>query len=346
MEPSQQLVQVATLQGHDEPRVWHVAWSPSGHTLASCAADRAIRLWAEDGDRAWACVAILTDGHQRTVRRVSWAPCGSLLASCSFDGTAMIWRCEDGVFDCLASLEGHDNEVKAVAWSPSGSFVATCGRDKSVWVWEAEDEAYEVAAVLHSHGADVKDIVWHPTDDVLASASYDDSLKIITQDGDDWRCAATLLGHASTVWGLAFSADGAHIVSCSDDRSVVLWAGGPADAAPAAAAAPAAPAPAPYSYAQVASLPEVHSRPIYAIDWEKGGARMIATGGGDDAVCAIEATLPEPGSAKPASLRLVARVAGAHRGDVNSVAVAPAERGDGLLASAGDDGVIRLWRRA
>jgi len=97
---------VATLRGHDEPRVWHVAWSPTGGTLASCAADRAVRLWAPQRDGTWACAAILEDGHQRTVRRVSWAPCGTLLASCSFDGTAMIWKCEDGVFDCLASLEG------------------------------------------------------------------------------------------------------------------------------------------------------------------------------------------------------------------------------------------------
>ena len=358
------LLPVAKLGGHTEPRVWHVAWSPNGATLASCGEDRSIRLWAPaspDNETEWRCVAILEEGHQRTIRWCVWSPDAKFLASCSFDGTASIWEALDGEFDCVAQLEGHENEVKAVAWSASGNLLATCGRDKSVFIWETEDENYEVLSVLHSHAADVKCVQWHPTQEVLASCSYDDTVKLyIMSDDDDFRCCSTLTGHTSTVWALCFSPDGTSLASCSDDRSVVLWRDTTGDGV---------------GFVPAYTLREVHERAIYTIDWleEPGdtaagsaaaGAAademsdalpaapippgLIATGGADDSIALIRASGPIGEGAPKASgsLEALGRVNGAHSGDVNSVAWRPNHSGSSsLLASCGDDGCVRLWRR-
>ena len=39
---------ISELYGHND-RVWCVRWHPNGQTLASCGADKDIRLWAKEG---------------------------------------------------------------------------------------------------------------------------------------------------------------------------------------------------------------------------------------------------------------------------------------------------------
>ncbi len=330
-----------------DARVWSLAWHPTRRLLAATDEARAVVLWgpdAADDAASWRPLLLLDHAHARTVRSCAWHPAGELLATASFDGLVMVWKLERASpeaahddFDCIASLEGHENEVKCVRWSTSGSYVATCGRDKAVFVWEADDELYEVASVMHSHTQDVKHVAWHPArDDVLASASYDDTVKLYVSDGDDWRVDATLAGHSSTVWCLAFSADGAGLVTCSDDRSVILWR----DESQVGSAAPP-------RYVRADAAVDVHTRPIFSVSWDhsRGGDGLIATGGGDDRVCLLRAEGIEGGEV---SLSVCHVQEGAHASDVNAVAWectrgVGKDRQGGLLASAGDDGSIRLW---
>ena len=283
-------------------------------------------------------MAILEDGHQRTIRWCAWSPDSQFIASCSFDGTASVWEVVDGEFDCVASLEGHENEVKSVCWSASGQLLATCGRDKSVFIWEAEDEAYEVAAVLRAHTADVKALAWHPKVDLLASASYDDTVRLYSPVGDDWHCNSTLAKHTSTVWALAFSEDGRGLVSCSDDRAVILWTDLKGDG----------------SFEHSSTLADVHERAIYSVDWApEASGGLIATAGADDAIGLLRASEAAAGTGGSDATAHVLTLAGmhgkAHTNDINSVAWRPtsmtavgSERA-GWLASCGDDGCVRLW---
>lgn len=96
-----------------------------------------------------------------------------------------------------------------------------------------------------------------------------------------------------------------------------------------------------------------HHRAIYDVHW---GSPGIVTGGADNAIRIFRAS---PGVANTASalaspdvhppapglsstLALAVEVRQAHNGDVNSVRWSPGD--SQLLASAGDDAVIRLWR--
>jgi WD40 repeat protein len=154
-----------------------VAWNPTRSILASCASDKAVRLYSyqlstpgsDETDSNTSTRApevtfrFLTEintAHKRTIRSIAWSPNGKTLATASFDSTVGIWEEVDeyagveGVetfgtedepdvsgekeWECITTLEGHESECKSVGWSADGMLLASCSRDKSVWVWERE----------------------------------------------------------------------------------------------------------------------------------------------------------------------------------------------------------------
>lgn len=108
--------------------------------------------------------------------------------------------------------------------------LATCSRDKSVWVWALEQDDYECLEVLHGHSQDVKSVAWHPSEPLLVgvvspqvSCSYDDTIKFWREVDEEWQCVRTLAGHSSIVWEIAFNGDGSMLVSCGDDKAIIVW---------------------------------------------------------------------------------------------------------------------------
>lgn len=238
-------------------RAWASIPHPTLPLLATCHS-KAVTIYSLS---TLSSHSLLTGGHSRSVRTGAWKPglpphklC---LVTASFDSTAALWRwdadnmplpesssnqglemdialsnnahedhdstkSDDWEFTLV--LEGHESEVKSVAFSPAGQFLATCSRDKSVWIWEdvgadeGEDE-WETVAVLNEHDGDVKCVAWCPDvpgrtgkgkygTDVLASSSYDNNVRIWREDGDgEWVSVAVLEGHEGTVWGVQWEAN-------------------------------------------------------------------------------------------------------------------------------------------
>ena len=226
-------------------RAWCTAPHPTLPLLATCHADRSVRVYSLASQTL---LSTINGGHKRSIRCCAWKPNlkgESVLATGSFDASVGIWRHwdttadygglsmmapkktkgrkfvgddegleeevddddDDEEWNFALVLDGHDSEVKGVAYSAGGNLLATCSRDKSVWIWEeVGDDDYETVAVLQEHEGDVKTVAWHPEEELLVSGSYDDEVRLWREEIDDWGCVGVIKGHSGTVWSVAWEA--------------------------------------------------------------------------------------------------------------------------------------------
>ncbi len=153
----------AVLADHDDD-VDMACFSPDGERIATCALDRAVRVF----DRQGRCLQTFR-GHQGNILAVAWRPDGQHLVSCGVDGTVREWSLPLG---------------QQVACHTLGVRTDTLVMDVDGRILAGDDEGRialldgERTQFTQAHRAGIKKLVYCPQRQVVATLSYDREIAI------------------------------------------------------------------------------------------------------------------------------------------------------------------------
>ncbi len=123
-------------------------------------------------------------------------------------------------------IEGaHDNSVFTVRYSPKGDYLLSGGRDAHLKIWNTEAD-FRMESEQPAHWFTLNDIVYHPEGHIFATASRDKTIKI--WDATTFKLlkvidTARYGCHINSVNCLLWSTYNNYLISCSDDRTVMVW---------------------------------------------------------------------------------------------------------------------------
>jgi WD40 repeat protein len=117
--------------GHSDT-VFGVAFSPDGTKLATCGADKFVKVFELPSGKFIKSF----EGHTHHVMDVGWKPDGKLLASAGADNTVKIWNYESG--ERVKEVQAHTKQVTRLQFIGKTNQFATCSGDAQVKFWNVD----------------------------------------------------------------------------------------------------------------------------------------------------------------------------------------------------------------
>ena len=289
--------------------VYALAQSPDGIWIAAGLRDGSVRLWNKDTGQE----ELLT-GHQSRVFSVDFASDGKHLASASEDQTVRVWDLNNLTQHACFY---HPVRVNAVRFCGAGR-VASAAGDHLLRIWNVYEK--KQVRTLNGH----EGVIWSlaPTrNNDLFTGSEDGTVRLWEDAWDpQLRCVTD-----SKVHTVSMSADGRYLAVGTSSGSVTIWDS---------------------KTRGLIVEKKVSELPVNAIRWHPALSEF-SIAGSDSTVTqwAFESRQSPPhgvsaGRREPHLQRM--SILSGHRRRVFSVAYSAS---GSLLASAGEDGTVRLWRR-
>lgn len=280
------------------------------------------------------------------LRDLAWSPDGERLAIISAGGDLALWQ--EGNLNLLQS--GDNYSLDCVGFSADGQWLATGGQASKVEVWQLSPSArVKLIATLPGGSAWIDSLAWHPQKNFLAFAV---NRQIKIWDAERQEIIASLDFEASSVFSLAWHPQG-HLLAASGHGGVKVWRSNDWTQKPYLLEVPGASLDCAWSFDGKYLASGNLDRTMSILHWDNPPPWLMQGFPGKVSQVAWSQNKDKPLLAAACQEGIVIWyfVSQAkkwqnyllqHQQQVQAIAFAP---NSFLLASAGDDGCVRLWQQ-
>ncbi|MEL7355996.1 MAG: WD40 repeat domain-containing protein [Cyanobacteria bacterium J06560_6] len=294
-----------------EDYVTALAWSVDDSYLAAGSASGEVLLWTGAGS-----VLLRAAASEQAIGTLGFSATGRYLAAAGQQGSVLVW--DLALLDLAALdrstppqpaliLENPHCWIDRLAWHPTQPWLAFgAGAKLNVWDISQAKLLSEQSFVASS----VLGLAWHPDGQLLAASGHT-GVKVWSVD--DWSAPPELIEVPGASLSVAWSADGQYLASGNLDKTltVVSWGNPP-----------------PW-------LMQGFPGKVRQVDW--------APTAGDEIPVIAAACLEGVTVWRRQGKSWQSKVLQKHQGTVEAIAFHPTQP---LLASAGQDGRLCLWKKA
>ncbi|CAL1394248.1 unnamed protein product [Linum trigynum] len=161
----------------------------------------------------------ILEAHSDEVWFLKFSHNGKYLASSSNDRSAIIWEVSaNGDVSLKHKLSGHHKPVSSVSWSSDDHKLLTCGVEESVRCWDVASG--ECLHVYEKAGVGLVSCGWSPDGKWIFSGVNDRSISVWGLDGKEiecWKGQRTL-----RISDLEITSDGKEIMSISKETAILI----------------------------------------------------------------------------------------------------------------------------
>jgi WD40 repeat protein len=190
-----------------------IAYSPDGKVLAASSGAGEVALLQSRSLKRWD----LQPATGASVDCLAFSSDSQYLATGGQDGHVKIWQITPAGSELIATLGKGTTWIEHLAWSPSQNLLAV-SLGKTVQIWDGN--LRDMVATLHFETSSVLALAWQPDGKRLSVGGYQ-GIKIWT--ATDWNKSPELLALPAASLAIAWSPDGQYIASGNLDRTVAVW---------------------------------------------------------------------------------------------------------------------------
>ncbi|CAN0897444.1 WD repeat-containing protein 26 homolog [Linum grandiflorum] len=283
--------------------VWFLKFSHTGKYLASSSNDRSAIIW-EVGASGKLSIMHRLSGHQRSVSSVSWSCDDRKILTCGVEEAVRCWDVSTG--ECLHVYEKPGLGLVSCGWSPDGKSILAGVNDKSICIWELDGK--EIECWKGQRTLKISDLEITGDGKQIISICRENVIILLDKEAKTER----MIQEDQTITSFSLSRDNRYLLVNLSDQAIHLWNI--------------------HGDIKLVAKYRGHKRTRFIIRSCFGGSdqAFIASGSEDSQVY-----IWHRGSGE-----LIEALSG-HSGSVNCVSWNPAN--PHMLASASDDGTIRIW---